>query len=175
MQAIVPVDQRGKGIVVVHVVVRVVHVALEKALARKVSVGPAGHAHAFARKAELNAPILLWRQVGVVHVGRTHTVEGSAGDVAGRVVQGDGICGCLCRQAADGQEQACRDSCQFVYHHHTIQSNSFSHIRTASSVPSVRPEYRLRSCPDRGPGSQAPLQVLRRRVVVRAGGSVPVR
>ena len=117
MQAVVPVEQGGEGIVVVHVVVGVVHVALKETLARKVSVGPAGHAHAFAGETEFNAPILLWRQVGVVHVGRTHAVEGGAGDVAGRIVQHDGICGCLCRQAAGGQEQACHDSCQFMVHH----------------------------------------------------------
>ena len=82
VQAVVPVGQGGKGIVVVHVVVRVAQVALEETLQREVAVRPPRHAHALPRDAELDAGVFLRGQVGVVHIGEAHAVHRGAGGEA---------------------------------------------------------------------------------------------
>ena len=48
MQAPIPIDKSGEGIVVVHVVVRVVGISLEEGLAHQASARPMGTAQALA-------------------------------------------------------------------------------------------------------------------------------
>ena len=62
VQPPIPVDQGAQRIVVVHVVVRIIRIALEKGLAHPPPVRPAGATQALAREAELDVRRRLSRE-----------------------------------------------------------------------------------------------------------------
>ena len=76
MKAVIPVDESGKGIVVVCAVMCIADVCLKEVLHRNISVEQFCHPNRLAGNAEIYSFIFLRRKIGVEHVGKSDPVHG---------------------------------------------------------------------------------------------------
>jgi len=82
MEAIVPVDESGEGIVVVCAVVCIADVCLKEVLHRNIPVEQLCHPDRLAGNTEIYSFIFLRRKIGVEHIGKSDSVHGGTCYVA---------------------------------------------------------------------------------------------